>query len=126
MKKLLLLSIFILSTASVSFAQTGQVRLSPEAEKKCSELTRAMSETLQLNELEYIKVKALNREFFAKTAEILAAYKSDKAAREQMLQDLEGKFEDNLKALLTPMQLHAYTHYKSTQQASMVAVTEAY
>ncbi|TXK46365.1 hypothetical protein FVR03_10785 [Pontibacter qinzhouensis] len=125
MKKILLLSIFALSTASASFAQSSYVSLTPDAEKKCLEMTRALTNSLQLNEPEYIKLKALNRSLFAKTAEINAAYNNDQAARLQKLNELELNFEKDLTSFLTPMQLTSFSHYKKEGNTSLMAITES-
>ncbi|WP_242928721.1 hypothetical protein [Pontibacter vulgaris] len=121
MKKTLLIAITALLCYTNSFAQSVGQTLSREAEAKCTEMTREMAEKLRLNEPEYIKLKALNREHMIKTEEIRIAFAQDLAARDAKLTELKTVYEKAVVTILTPNQLQAYDAYKSRQNAAYMA-----
>ncbi len=123
MKKNLLLALVAILCCTASFAQhIGTPALSREAEAKCTDLTRIMANSLRLNEPEYIKLKALNRELILKTDEIKASATYDAATRSAKLKEIAVAYDKAVTAILTPNQLQAYEAYKEHQNATYMAV----
>jgi hypothetical protein len=110
MKKILLSISLFLFTALISFSQD----LSPSAEKRVNLITRVMASELGLNESEYLRLKALNRERVVKSDEIAELYSHDQALQAQKLQELETSFDKKFKAMLSPSQLAAYAAYRQS------------
>ncbi|WP_242920037.1 hypothetical protein [Pontibacter liquoris] len=114
MKKFILASLMLFISFGAAFAEGTQ--LSPDAEKKCSDVTRTMANELRLNEMGYIKLKALNRELYAATEEILLTSKSEE--QQEKLQALAAKYETELVSFLSPSQLQAYKSYAARVSSS--------
>ncbi|MEJ8800618.1 hypothetical protein [Pontibacter sp. H249] len=124
MKKLIL-SLSILFITSVSaFAQNGVYTLTPDQEAKCTELTRTMVNELRLNEIGYIKLKALNRERLALTTAVKEKAFADQSVLDQKLQEIETDFDNKLVAILNANQLQAYANYKRKAEVSYIAASE--
>lgn len=113
MKKLLFTSALLLTFtfAINSFAQTTPAPAN--VDEKASVLTRDMSQQLGLNELEYIKLKALNRERLTKSKQIKTMYSNDIAMRDRKMGELERNYEAELKSFLNAKQEEAYVVYKT-------------
>ena len=110
MKKHLLFLSFIFFTATLSMAQD----LSSSAEKRINLLTRVMASELGLNEAEYLKLQALNRERVVKSDEIAEFYAHDREIQAKKLLELEASFDKKFKAMLSPNQLTAYNAYRQS------------
>jgi hypothetical protein len=110
MKKHLLFLIFFFFTATLSMAQD----LSSSAEKRINLLTRVMASELGLNEAEYLKLQALNRERVVKSDEIAEFYAHDQEIQAKKLLELEASFDKKFKAMLSPNQLAAYNTYRQS------------
>jgi hypothetical protein len=110
MKKVLLSISFLFFTASLSFGQD----LSSSAEKRVNLITRVMTAELGLNESEYLKLKALNRERVVKSDEIAELYSHDPDLQAKKLQELDTSFDKKFKAMLSPSQLAAYAAYRQS------------
>ena len=111
MKNLALsLSFLLLTSIGVSFAQPGG-----NLDARVTTVTRSMSAQLGLNEMDYIKLKALNQEHMTKAAEILNMYANDAETREAKITDLQQEYEKQLSALLSPKQMQAYAAYKENK-----------
>jgi hypothetical protein len=119
MKNYLLIFVFF---ALVSFGTQAQT-ISDSAEKRISLITRVMTAELGLNESEYIRLKALNRERIIKGDEISEYYSNNPQLRTQKLEELENNFDKKFKAMLSPSQLAAYAAYKH-DSASDLALKE--
>jgi hypothetical protein len=115
MKKVLLAISFFFFTVLVSFGQD----LSPSAEKRVNLITRVMTAELGLNESEYLKLKALNRERVVKADEIAELYSHDQALQARKLQELENSFDKKFKAMLSPSQLAAYSAYSQSPDTEL-------
>ena len=110
MKKTLLFLSFFLFSATLSMAQD----LSSSAEKRINLLTRVMAAELGLNEAEYLKLQALNRERVVKSDEIAEFYAHDREIQAKKLLELEASFDKKFKAMLSPNQLAAYNAYRQS------------
>jgi Spy/CpxP family protein refolding chaperone len=90
----------LLLTAS-GFAQAAEMGTQPSA----VEQTRAMTNRLQLNEGQYIKIASINRIRVARQAEIERTTTHDPSARTAQLEELQMQFEQECARILTPSQL---------------------
>jgi len=120
MKKHLLSIIFVLF---VSFAVKAQT-ISDSAEKRIALITRVMAAELGLNEAEYIRLKALNRDRIVKADEIAEYYSNNSEMKTQKLQELESNFDKKFKAMLNPGQLAAYAAYKHDSESDLALQEE--
>lgn len=71
---------------------------------------------MRLNEIGYIKLKALNRERIATTENLLKNHTGDEQQLNLRLQELEIAYDEHVKSFLNANQLQAYANYK--QQGS--------
>lgn len=78
-----------------------------------------MAAELGLNESEYLKLKALNRERVAKADEIAELYSHDPNLMDKKLQELESNFDKQFKAMLSPTQLAAYAAYRQSPDTEL-------
>jgi Spy/CpxP family protein refolding chaperone len=90
----------LLLTAS-GLAQAAEMGTQPSA----VEQTRAMTNRLQLNEGQYIKIASINRIRVARQAEIERTTTHDPSARTAQLEELQMQFEQECARILTPSQL---------------------
>jgi len=116
---LLVIALFTLTTFSAS-AQN----ISDSADKRISLITRVMTAELGLNESEYIRLKALNRERIVKGDEISEFYSNNPQIKAQKLQELENNFDKKFKAMLSPSQLAAYAAYKHDPETDLALKEE--
>ena len=123
MKKFLLfITVSLIACVSVVAAPSN---LSIDIEKKCTESTRALANTLLLNEAEYIQLKALNRERLLKLEEIALTFSNDAVTREARMQEVENKFTKKMRKFLTPSQMQALANYKQVANVRyIVAISE--
>lgn len=126
MKKFILMAVAALISCATAFAQSN-TQLTPEAEARCTELTRKMARELRLNEPEYIKLKALNRERMARTDMAMRQYSDDERLLKQQLTKIASAYEQQLITFLKPDQLQAYGNYKeNANKVRFVAAGEEY
>ena len=123
MKNLLLFALTLFIATTHVFAQDNEHTLTQSQEAKCTELTRAMVNELRLNELGYIKLKALNRERMA-LAEAAKQNLKDDAELQLKLQAIETDFENKLVAILDASQLQAYAAYKRKSEVNYIAASD--
>lgn len=110
MKNLIFTFALVLAlTSGSAFAQSGN-----NLDSRVANATREMSAQLGLNESEYIKLKALNRDRFSRAAQINSMYSNDVAMREMKLNELQNSYETELRAFLNPKQLESYASYKES------------
>jgi len=83
-----------------------------------------MTAELGLNESEYIRLKALNRERIVKGDEISEFYSNNPQIKAQKLQELENNFDKKFKAMLSPSQLAAYAAYKHDPETDLALKEE--
>jgi hypothetical protein len=109
MKNLIFTFALILTlTSGSAFAQSGNL------DSRVANTTREMSAQLGLNESEYIKLKALNRERFSRAAQISSMYSNDVAMREMKMNELQNSYETELRSFLNSKQLESYASYKES------------
>jgi len=68
-------------------------------------MTREMTNRLQLNEAQFVKLLPINRTKLSSINSINHMYKADEATRTQKLQELEAQYEQECSRILTPSQL---------------------
>jgi hypothetical protein len=119
MKKSLLFLSFLFFTSFITMAQG----VNSSVEKRVSLLTRVMASELGLNEAEYLKLLALNRERVVKSDEIAELYAHDQGLQTKKLLELEASFDKKFKTMLSPTQLAAYKAY-SLSPATDIALSE--
>jgi hypothetical protein len=108
MTKTLSLLPALLLLAVVSHGQTSPVASAgtdPKTSQSVTAMTREMSNHLQLNEGQYIKLYSINRTRSARQQEIERATASDASARTTQLAELQGQYEQECARILTPSQL---------------------
>ncbi|MGV3640728.1 MAG: hypothetical protein ACO1NZ_09430 [Adhaeribacter sp.] len=108
MKKILLSLSLLFCTTLVSFGQ----ELNTSTEKRVNLITRVMASQLGLNESEYLRLKALNRERVVKSDEIAELYAHNQVLQSQKMQELEESFDKKFRAMLSPSQAAAYASYR--------------
>jgi len=95
----------LLLLAAVSHGQTAPVTPNdPKASQAVTVMTREMSNHLQLNEGQYIKLYSINRIRLARQQEIERTT-ADAAGRTAQLAELQGQYEQECARILTPSQL---------------------
>ncbi|WBA42914.1 hypothetical protein [Hymenobacter canadensis] len=75
---------------------------------RVEEMTRQMSNTLHLNEAQFIRLRAVNQIKLTRMDEISWQYKDDIAQQRAKLGELEAQYEDECSRILTPSQLSLY------------------
>jgi Spy/CpxP family protein refolding chaperone len=110
-------SIFTLAAAlllaGAAQAQTKSVLSHDPAVKA---MTQQMSNHMQLNEGQYVKLYSINRTRQARQQEIERATTADAAARTAQLAELQAQYEQECARILTPSQL-AQLQQEPTQVA---------
>ncbi|MDB5262845.1 MAG: hypothetical protein JWQ14_2126 [Adhaeribacter sp.] len=120
MKKSLLSLILIFMFAFSTKAQSIKAQdVSDSAEKRIALITRVMTAELGLNESEYIRLKALNRERIVKGDEIAEYYSNNPDIKAAKLQELENNFDKKFRNMLNPSQLAAYSAYKHDPETNL-------
>ena len=114
--KQFLLSLFFIILFSYS-AEAQQI--SDSAEKRIALITRVMAAELGLNESEYIRLKAFNRERIVKGDQIAEFYANNPEMKTKKLLELEANFDSKFKAMLNPSQLAAYAAYKHDPESDL-------
>lgn len=92
--------------AGASHAQTQRTigpAVGPESAAKT--MTREMSNRMQLNEGQYVKLYSINRTRLSRQQEIERATASDATARTAQLAELQAQYEQECARILTPSQL---------------------
>jgi hypothetical protein len=87
--------------AASGFAQAAEIGTQPSV----ADQTRAMTNRLQLNEGQYIKIASINRIRIVRQAEIERATTQDPGARAAQLEELQMQFEQECARILSPSQL---------------------
>jgi len=115
MKKLILSLSFFFCLLLTASAQD----ISSSAEKRISLLTRVMATELGLNESEYLRLKAMNRERVVKADELAELYSANPEVLNKKIYELEVSFDKKFTAMLNPSQLASYTQYKHRPNAQI-------
>lgn len=111
-------ALIVALTSNSVYAQSGN-----NLDSRVANTTREMSAQLGLNESEYIKLKALNRERFSKAAQISSMYSNDIAMRDMKMTELQDSYETELRSFLNNKQLESYASFKESN-ASFTAFSE--
>ncbi len=120
MKKAIFTLLLVAALGSWAKAQT----IPSSADKRITLLTRVMATELQLNEAEYIKLRALNRERILKSDEVASMYSTDPAILSAKINEVEADFDKQFVTLLNPVQLAAYNTYKQNPDSDLTALQE--
>lgn len=96
---------FVCCFAGTALAQSG-------IDERVSTVTRDMAAKMSLNESDYIRLKALNRDRYMKASEISSMYSNDISMRNMKYNELQNSYESQLQSFLNPKQIEAYTAYK--------------
>lgn len=99
--------------ATASYGQT--VAAGPP--RSVTDQTREMSNRLQLNEGQYVKLYSINRTRLARQGEIERATAQDEAARTAQLAELQMQYEQECARILTPSQLSQLQQDQATPAA---------
>jgi hypothetical protein len=99
-KTMLLLPSFILLLVAAGHGQG-----SPDPGSTATALTREMSNRLQLNEGQYVKLHSINRMRLQQQQEIERTTTKDASARTAQLAELQEQYEQECARILTPSQL---------------------
>jgi hypothetical protein len=100
--------------AASGFAQAGEIGTQPSV----ADQTRALTNRLQLNEGQYIKISSINRIRIARQAEIERTTTQDPSARTAQLEELQMQFEQECARILSPSQLSLMQQDQSQAAAS--------
>lgn len=112
--KLVLSTLFLLVTLATSANAQMKERHAElpgsdgPSEASVDEATRQISKQLNLNEGQYIRLRAANKTKLARLDEIQWQYQDDAAMRDAKLMELESQFESECSRILTPSQLSMY------------------
>jgi hypothetical protein len=118
----------ILLTVFCSFLLIGSAwaqEVSSSTEKRVSLLTRVMATELGLNESEYLRLKAMNRERIVKADEIAEFYNDNQEMLAKKIKELELSFDKKFTAMLNPSQLAAYSQYKHRPNSQIALSSES-
>ncbi|WP_181305378.1 hypothetical protein [Rufibacter sp. XAAS-G3-1] len=111
MKKLIL-SAFLLGAVYTAQAQTNLTGAAATSRAVLSmsaqEMSRQMYNELQLNEGQYIKLRALNQARFDKFSEIEKMYGNDAQMRDAKIKEVNQQLDQEFAQVLTPKQFTAY------------------
>ena len=88
---------------------------------RVEEMTRQMGQRLQLNEAQYIRLRAVNKIKLARVEEIDWQYQQNPLERTVRLAELEAQYETECSRILTPTQLSLFR----TEQHDAVPVPPA-
>jgi len=98
--------------------------VSSSTEKRVSLLTRVMATELGLNESEFLRLKAMNRERIVKADEIAEFYNDNQEMLAKKINELELSFDKKFTAMLNPSQLAAYSQYKHRPNSQIALSSE--
>ena len=100
---------------------TEHPKMSKAAGEDVVAITRDMTNRLQLNEGQFLKLLSLNRTKLAGLYSIDHEYRNDEATRAAKTAELEAQYEQECSRILTPSQLSQLQQNKNDQPASAPA-----
>ena len=114
MKKsfLVLASVMVFGLTNVATAGT---------DNRSSEQSRKLSQTLQLDESAYIKIKQLNDQKYRELDKAVVLYVNDGALKQVKISEIENTFNMKVEAVLNSSQKVAFQNYL-TQNTSNIAI----
>ena len=104
--KTLLFALIFSAAAATAMAQSNAPAGS--AEMRAKTLTQEMLSRYGLDESAYIRLKTLNLGHLRKLEDINRMTGTDKAAREQQVQDEQQAYQQSLQDIMRPTQYEAY------------------
>ncbi|MFC6998773.1 hypothetical protein [Rufibacter roseus] len=122
MKNFTLTLYFLLALAVSAVAQNTPQN--PAMEKATTDLTRLMAESMALNEVDYIKLKAINTERLTLTTEVEKLYADDEVMLNSRLQEIEEEYEEKVFKILNSRQVAAYAEFKQRPEANFTTLTQ--
>ena len=113
MKKLLAFAAVLLLAATTTFAQGGGMNATPE--ERAQRQTERIIERLKLDKAQGEKVYALSLDRAKEMQALLASGERDRTK----MQEMQAKFDEKLKPILTAEQWTEYEKYRQEQQDRM-------
>ena len=92
--------------------------------EEATEIARDMIGKVQLNEMEYIKVRAFTIDKLEKVAQIRSMYSNDPEMMNRKLAEAENDYNYKLQAALTPKQFASYVTYTNNLKAAATAAAD--
>ncbi|UOQ77129.1 hypothetical protein MUN84_22215 [Hymenobacter sp. 5516J-16] len=93
----------------------------PEAptslQARATALTRSISDKARLDEGQYLRVKQLNIRMLAEQEDLKTRFAADPTLLDQRLADAQGRYENDLTALLRPAQLALFQQSRTSMTA---------
>jgi hypothetical protein len=117
MKKL---AILFFSVGMISVAHAGDFN-QEQLKKKATEVTRTIAGELQLNELEFIKIRDLNIEKLAAVRDLRAAYQNDPEMQHKKTAELERSYQQELMQILNKDQAEKYLAWERDSHKSFTS-----
>ncbi|AKQ45441.1 hypothetical protein TH63_06975 [Rufibacter radiotolerans] len=114
MKKFILSALFLgaIFTAQAQTNLTGTAAtVRTVLSMSATEMSRQMYNDLQLNEGQYVKIKALNQARLDKFSEIEKMYANDAQMRDAKIKEVNAQLDQEFAAILTPKQFTAYLEF---------------
>jgi hypothetical protein len=98
---------------AVVIAANGQASME-EIQEQATEKTRTMMQLYQLNESDYLRLKALNVDYLTQHAELQQRFRNDRPLLAAKVKAARNAFEQNLIEVISP------EHYARIQQKNAV------
>ncbi|GAB2536315.1 hypothetical protein [Rufibacter soli] len=114
MKKFILSALFLgaMFTAQAQTNLTGTAAtVRTVLSMSATEMSRQMYNDLQLNEGQYVKIKALNQARLDKFNEIEKMYANDAQMRDAKIKEVNAQLDQEFAAILTPKQFTSYLEF---------------
>ena len=119
MKKLIISALFSFAILTVN-AGNNPANIQAEA----TDFARRMINEAQLNESEYIKLRAYTIEKLEKVAEIRSMYSNDPDMMAKKIAEAESNFNYKLQSALTEKQFASYVSYTKREKTAATAAAE--
>lgn len=121
MKKLITSAFFALT-----FLVAGSVNASNDLQisAQAANIARQMVAEVQLNESEYIRVKAFTAEKLEKIAEIKKMYSNDAEMMASKIAEAENNYSHNIQSVLSAGQFEKYVAFVERNSNAAVAVSQ--
>ena len=118
MKKLITSAFFAFAVLTANAATIGNVT------SEATEIARQLIGQAQLNEMEYIKVRAFTIEKLEKVAEIRSMYSNDADMMAKKIAEAENNYNYKLQNALTEKQFASYISYTNQAKTAATATAE--
>jgi hypothetical protein len=116
----------IITSAFLAFALcTANAAVIGNVTTEATEFARQLVSQVQLNEMEYIKVRALTIEKLEKTAEIRSMFGSNPEVLAQKIAETEKYYNDGLQQILNPKQFAGYVAFSNSLKTGAAATADA-